>query len=120
MSIIKNFPGASLVSEESISINTIPKDKKEYYKNLIRYLDEYTYFQFLKTIDPNYGFNFTSQLNYYLREDFSINIYIILYQRAFPEDEEINTIILDLIKVNVDNGILAVTQNILDIKEELS
>ena len=80
MTLIKNFPGASLVSEESVSINVIPKHRKEYYINVIRYLDQYVYFQFLKTIDPNYGFNFTSQLNYYVREDFSIDINVILYQ----------------------------------------
>ena len=120
MSIIKNFPTGLIVTDESISIQIIPKDRKKYYKNIISYLDEHLYFLFLKATNPDFGINFNFQITQYLRVDVGISIPIILYQRAFPDDELINPIILDLIKLNVEEGIYSVTQNIRDIKEGLS
>ena len=121
MSIVSNFPkGRSLISEETISIAVTTKDRKIYYKNIIKYLDEHLYFLYLKSSDPLYGMNFNRQLPYYLRVNVGISIPIIIYERAFPDDKDINPIILQMITDNVNLGILQVTQNIRDVKEQLS
>ena len=121
MSIISNFPkGRSLISEETISIAVTSKDRKLYYKNIIQYLDEHLYFLYLKSSDPLYGMNFNTQLPYFLRVNIGISVPIIIYERAFPDDEDINPIILQMITDNVEIGILQVTQNIRDVKEQLS
>ena len=122
MSIVSNFPkGRSLISEETLSIAVIGKDRKLYYKNIIRYLDEHLYFNYLKLNDAEYGLNFNTQLPTYIPVSVGVSTSIILYQRAFPEDgDDINVIVLNLIKENIQNGILSVTQNIRDVKEQLS
>lgn len=118
--IVNNFPAKPILTDESVSISVIPKERKIYYKNIVKYLDEHLYFIYLKASDPLYGMNFNTQLPYYLRVNVGISIAIVLYQRAFPDDEEIHPIILNMIQTNINNDILKVTPNILSVKEQLS
>ena len=107
MSIIDNFrPQRRVLDSFTIDLNTTPKSKKDYYKNIIKYIDEYTYFNFLKLSDPLYGFNFNTMLPYYIKVNVGISVATIIYQRKYPDDEEIDPLKLQIIKQNIENGIL--------------
>ena len=116
--VIRGHEDNGVVTQESILDKTeITEKKRKFYKNIIKYLDEHLYFLFLKNTDPLYGLNFETQLPYYIRVDVGISLPIIIYQKAFPEDEDnINNFILDLIKENIQQGIFTVSQNIIDLK----
>ena len=107
MSIIDNFPKEKkIMSDDTIRIHTMTVEKKQYYKNIIKYIDEYTYFNFLKLTDSNYGFNFNTMLPYYIKVNVGVSVATIIYQRKYPDDEEIDPLKLQIIKQNIENGIL--------------
>lgn len=89
MSII-TFPDAKIVSDNTIEIGLLGKHKKDYYKNIIRTLDEMIYFNYLKGTDPRYGLNIQTQLSYYIKQDIGISLIRVLYFRTYPDDEEID------------------------------
>ena len=121
MPLISNFPEQNkLIAQPTIDIKSLPVRIRNYYKNVIKYLDEHLYFIYLKSSDPLYGLNFNTQLPYYIRVNVTVSIPVIIYQRAFPDDEDINPIVLQMITDNVEIGILQVTQNIRDVKAQLS
>lgn len=106
MSLITRFQVSKrYISEQTIKLKTIPSYKKNYYRNIIKYIDEYTYFNFLKLSDSNYGFNFSTMLPYYLRVNVGVSIALIIYQKKYPDDEEIDPLKLEIIKQNIENGI---------------
>jgi hypothetical protein len=107
MPIIDNFKkDRKIIDDDTLDLKTITKIKKDYYKNIIKYIDEYTYFNFLKLSDPLYGFNFNTMLPYYIKVNVGISIATIIYQRKYPDDEEIDPLKLQIIKQNIENGIL--------------
>ena len=106
MSLISSFPvSRKLITDETVKLKTIPSFKKNYFRNIIKYIDEYTYFNFLKLSDSNYGFNFSTMLPYYLRVNVGVSVALIIYQRKYPDDEEIEPLKLEIIKANIENGI---------------
>tara|TARA_B100000768_G_scaffold172352_1_gene180511 strand:- start:388 stop:756 length:369 start_codon:yes stop_codon:yes gene_type:complete len=119
MPIISNFPKNQIVTNESIDIKSIPKKTKLYYKNLIKYLDEYIYFIYLKFTDNKYGLTLGTQLPYYLRVDVSVSLEKAFYQRHFPDDEEIQPLILSIIEENFKNDIYEVTPEIIEFRKIL-
>ncbi len=106
MGIIKNYPKQKIISDESLAIGSIKKAKQDYYKNIIRYLDENLYFNYLKSFDPFYGLNFSIQLPYYIKMDVGVSIAIIIYQKKYPEDGDlIDPLKLLIVEENIKHGI---------------
>ena len=52
----------SLLSSSTLNSKTFSPQKKEYFRNVLKYLDEHIYFNYLKLTDPTYGLDFESQL----------------------------------------------------------
>ena len=113
------FPSAKIITDESVETKTIGRHKKQYYINIIKYLDEHIYFNYLKQSDTLFGFNFETQLPFYLRADVTLSIPIVIYQRNFPDDIDINPILLNMISDNYDNQIYTITPDILEVREQL-
>jgi hypothetical protein len=98
-SITTLFEGEKkLISKETESIKTIPKYKKKYYQNIITYLDEYIYFNYLKLTNPDFGFIFSSMLDHYIKADVTVSFPLIVYQRRYPDDETIDPYKLTIIE----------------------
>ena len=117
---IDNFPDSRKVySEETKKIKMISQTQKDYYKNIIIYLDEHIYFNYLKATNPDFGLSFNTEIIHYLKLDVGVSIPIILYQRAFPEDEEIIDFILEIIKTYIENKIYLSLEEIREIKNNL-
>ena len=93
----------NLFSKETRVIKNMSKIKKQYYKNLLLYIDEYTYFNFLKLTDSNYGFNLSTMLPYYLNINVKVSMPLILYNKRYPDDEEIDPYKLILIEEEINN-----------------
>jgi len=102
--IISGFETSNLISSTTTKLS-LNNEHADYYKSLIKYMDEYTYFNFLRLTDPNYGLNFKEMLNYYLRINVGISIPIIIYERKYPDDTEIDFLKLEIIKQNIEDGI---------------
>lgn len=119
MTFISGHPKHRIITEESVETKTIGRHKKQYYINIIKYLDEHIYFNYLKQTDPLFGFNFETQLPFYLRADVTLSIPIVIYQRNFPDDIDINPILLNMISNNYDNQIYTITPDILEVREQL-
>lgn len=93
----------NIFSKETRVIKNMSKTKKDYYKNILLYIDEYTYFNFLKLTDSNYGFNIRTMLPYYLSINVNLNMPLILYNKRYPDDEEIDPYKLILIEEEINN-----------------
>lgn len=119
MTFITGHPTHRIITDESRQIKTIPQYKKNYYMNIIKYMDEHIYFNYLKQTDPLFGFSFETQLPFYIRADVTLSIPIVIYQKNFPDDIDINPILLNMITENFDNGIFTITPDILEVREEL-
>lgn len=119
MTFITGHPTHRIITDESRQIKTIPQYKKDYYMNIIKYMDEHIYFNYLKQTDPLFGFSFETQLPFYIRADVTLSIPIVIYQKNFPDDIDINPILLNMITENYDNGIFTITPDILEVREEL-
>ena len=102
MSLIP-FPKNQIVTDESIEIRIITSERKEFYKNIIKYLDEHIYFNYLKATDPNFGMNFQTQLPYYLRQDVGVNSALVIYYRRYPDHEDVDPLLLSIIQMELDN-----------------
>ena len=109
-----------LISKDSKELNSIPIYTQNYYKTLIKYLDEHLYFSYLKLTDPRYNVNFSTQQSYSMRANVGISIPKVLYMRFFPDDVEPHTFILDAIQLNIKNNIYTLTQNLIDLRTELN
>ena len=110
-----------IISKDSKELNSIPIYTKNYYKTIIKYLDEHLYYNYLKLTDPLYGLTFESQTIYYLKADVGVSIPHILYIRFFPDDDEKpHPFIIDAIKLNIENNIYTLTQNLIDLKTSLN
>lgn len=105
MSII-SFPNSKIVSDNTIEINLLGKNKKEYYKTIFKNLDDIVYFNFLKATDPKYGMNIETQLPYYMRINVGVSTAKIIYYKKYPDDEDIDMDKYLIIEQNVRNGIL--------------
>ena len=119
MTFITGHPTHRIITDESKQIKTIPQFKKDYYMNIIKYMDEHIYFNYLKQTDPLFGFSFETQLPFYIRADVTLSIPIVIYQRNFPDDIDINPILINMISDNCDNGIFTITHDILEVREQL-
>tara|TARA_B100000963_G_C22572002_1_gene646568 strand:+ start:166 stop:492 length:327 start_codon:yes stop_codon:yes gene_type:complete len=106
MSLFTSFRNKnSIISDSTSKSKTFSKDKKLYYRNVLKYLDEHLYFNYLKLSDPLYGLNFETQLPYYLQVNVGISVATIIYQRKYPDHEEISPVLLYEIKENLKKGI---------------
>ena len=94
-----------LVTNESIEMKILPIRTKNFYKNIIQYLDEHIYFTYLKSSDALYGMNFQTQLPYYLRQDVGVNTALIIYFRRYPdhEDDEVDPLLLSMIQMELED-----------------
>ena len=97
------FPKNQIVSDNSVEIRIIPKEKKLFYKNVIKYLDEYIYFNYLKATDANYGMVFQSQLPYYMNVDIDVSFAKVIYLRRYPDHEDFDIILLTGIQMELEN-----------------
>ena len=99
------FPKNKIVSDESVETLTLPNHTKNFYKNIIQYLDEHIYFTYLKASDALYGMNFESQLPYYLRQDVSVNTALIVYFRRYPDhdEDEVDPLLLSMIEMELND-----------------
>ena len=102
--LIEGFQTSKLISTTTLKLY-LNKPRIDYYKAIIKYMDEYIYYNFLRLTDPNYGLNFQEMLNYYLKINVGISIPIIIYERKYPDDTEIDFIKLEIIKQNMEDGI---------------
>jgi hypothetical protein len=102
--LIEGFQSSKLISTTTLKLS-FNKKTTDYYKSVIKYMDEYIYYNFLRLTDPNYGLNFQEMLSYYLRINVGISIPIIIYERKYPDDTEIDFIKLEIIKQNMEEGI---------------
>lgn len=109
-----------IISKDSKELNSIPIYTQNYYKTLIKYLDEHLYFSYLKLTDPVYGIITDNLRKYYMTVDINISIPKILYMRFFPDDVEPHPFILDAIQLNIKNNIYTLTQNLIDLRTELN
>ena len=89
-SILKVFSEKNVLDQETIGIKTMSKVKKDYYQNILTYLDEYIYFNYLKLTNPDFGFVISSMNTYYLKVDVSVSLPLILYYKRYPDDDEID------------------------------
>ena len=96
---------SQIISDTTQSVASMSKQKKLYYKNVLKYLDEHLYFNYLKLSDPLYGLNFETQLPYYIQVNVSISVETIIYNRLYPDHKEINSELLDQVRENLKNGI---------------
>ena len=95
----------SILSDSTIKAKSMPPHKKLYYRNVLKYLDEHLYFNYLKLSDPLYGLNFETQLPYYIQVNVGISVASIIYQRKYPDHKEISPVLLYEIKENLKKGI---------------
>ena len=102
MGLIENFP-SGIVTNESIEITILPPQTKEFYRNVIKYLDEHIYFNYLKATDANYGMNFHTQLPYYLRQDVGVDFAKVIYDRRYPDHEEYDSLLLSMIRMELED-----------------
>ena len=104
MGLIENFP-SGIVTNESIEITILPPQTKEFYRNVIKYLDEHIYFNYLKATDANYGMNFHTQLPYYLRQDVGVDFAKVIYFRRYPDhdEDEVDPLLLSMIQMELDD-----------------
>ena len=109
-----------LISRDSKELNSIPTYTKNYYKTLLKYLDEHLYFNYLKLTDPRYNVHFLTQQSYSMRANVGISIPKVLYMRFFPDDVEQHPFILDAIQLNIDNNNYTLTQNLIDLRTSLN
>ena len=120
MKIVNNFPSSKKIfSEITVEIKNITPIKIEYYKNVIAYLDDHLYFNYLKATNPDFGLSFNSQAIHYVNVDVGVSLPLILYTRAFPDDEEVIDFILQIIRVNLENQIFLTLEQIRDLKENM-
>ena len=121
MDILSGLSDSGIVTSKYIMIKILNKEKKNYYFNVIKYLDEHLYFNYLKNSDPLYGLNFETQLPYYLKVDAGVSVAIILYQRAYPEedDEDIYLPLVQLIQNELDDGNILTTEEIKNLRDNM-
>ena len=106
MSLFNSFRNInSIISDSTSKSKTLSKDKKLYYRNVLKYLDEHLYFNYLKLSDPLYGLNFETQLPYYIQVNVGISVATIIYQRKYPDHKDISPVLLYEIKENLKKGI---------------
>ena len=53
-----------------------------------------------KALLSELGFSFETQLPFYIRADVTLSIPIVIYQRNFPDDIDINPILINMISDN--------------------
>lgn len=75
----------NLISGQTIRKKKIDNKMKEYYKCIVKYLDEHLYFLWLRGSDPFYGLDFTMDLPFYVYQDISLPFARILYFKRFPD-----------------------------------
>lgn len=99
------FPKNQIVTDESVEIQTLPIHTRNFYKNIIEYLDEHIYFTYLKASDALYGMNFESQLPYYIRQDVGVNAALVVYFRRYPdhEEDEVDPLLLSMIQMELED-----------------
>lgn len=121
MKIVASFPSSrKSFSDETVTVKLIRPAKIEYYKNVIAYLDEHIYFNYLRATNPDFGLSFSTDATYYVRVDLDLSLAKVLYTRAFPFDEEVINIILQIIQVNLDNNIFLTIPQIRELKENIN
>lgn len=107
-SLLDNFPSGEIVSENSIAIGSISQDLKDYYINVIKFLDQQLYFNYLQNTDPLYGLNYFHDSATQMNVDLNLSIPKILYSRAFPDEaaSEFDENILIYIANKLSDGII--------------
>jgi hypothetical protein len=106
--IISNFNkknNPSFLDASSVDTYILARKRKEYYQNILTYLDEYIYFNYCKLTDPIYGLNFQIMLPYYIQVNVGVSIPHIIYQRKYPDDKEIDPLKFSIVEENYRNGI---------------
>ena len=88
--ILKIFSEKNVLDAETIGVKTMSEAKKKYYQNILTYLDEYIYFNYLKLTNPDFGFAIATMNTYYLKADVSVSLATILYFKTYPDDDEID------------------------------
>ena len=52
------------------------------------------------------AYNFNTMLPYYIKVNVGVSIATIIYERKYPDDDEIDPLKFEIIKQNIENGIL--------------
>ena len=105
MPLISNFPEQNrLIAQPTIDIKSLPQRIRNYYKNIIQFIDECIYFSYLKNTDPLYGLNFRTQLPHYIRVNLGLSIPLVIYSRKYPDDEEVDPFKFSIIEEQVALG----------------
>tara|TARA_Y200000002_G_C22433273_1_gene558963 strand:- start:222 stop:608 length:387 start_codon:yes stop_codon:yes gene_type:complete len=118
--IVDNFPNSrAVISVTTFENKTVLPDTIQYFKNILIYLDEHIYFNYLKATNPDFGLSYSSNVHHYIRFNVEVSAANILYYRAFPEDREINNFILEIIRIMLQDGSNISLEQIREIKNNL-
>jgi len=90
MSLIgRSKNGGSLISDATFK-NDLPKYKKDFYKNMLTYMDQYSIYNYLKVTNPHYGFNFVNNQMHFINASIGTTLELLLYFSRHKKDTDVD------------------------------
>jgi hypothetical protein len=107
-SLIEDFAlnNNSLIDPIDIFRKSLGLVEIEYFSNVIRYIDDYTFYNFLQIIDPNYGKNDSRLDDLNIEANVTLSFALILYYKKYGDDAEVIQQDLDVIKQQLKDGLI--------------
>jgi hypothetical protein len=93
----------SLLSDNTFK-NDLPKYKKNFYTTMLKYMDQYSIYNYLKVTDPHFGFKFADNETLFLEANVSTTLELLLYFSRHKDDTDVNEDKLDVIKKDLNEG----------------
>ena len=104
MSLIGRSKGQrSLISNNTFK-NDLPKYKKNFYTTILKYMDEYSYYNYLKVTNPHFGFKYEDNQTLFLEANVSTTLELLLYFARYKDSNYVNEDDLNIIKKDLNDG----------------
>lgn len=93
----------SLLSDNTFK-NDLPKYKKNFYTTMLKYMDQYSIYNYLKVTDPHFGFKFADNETLFLEANVSTTLELLLYFSRHRDDTDVDGDKLDIIIKDLNDG----------------
>ena len=104
MSLIGRSKGQRTLISNNTFKNDLHKYKKIFYTNMLRYMDEYSIYNYLKVTDPHFGFKFSENETLFIEANISTTLELLLYFSRHRDDTDVDGDKLDTIIKDLNDG----------------
>jgi hypothetical protein len=90
MSLIGRSKNSRALISDNTFKNDLPQYKKDFYKNMLTYMDQYSIHNYLKVTNPHYGFKFSENEKLFIEANLSTTLELLLYFSRHKKDTDVD------------------------------